>query len=195
MSEFVLLGEITGHYGVKGWVKVKSFTRPATQILEFSTWYVPWAPSRDWLKSMQTEFVLHPESLQKLELTQGKRQQRGLIAKLIGIDCREQSQGIQGRPIVMEKSQLAPAGPGEFYWSELIGMRVVNLEQIALGVVDHLLETGANDVLVVRNKVSSASDVGDGSDTVERLIPWSDQVISDIDRSAGLITVDWDAGF
>ena len=194
MPEFVLLGQVTGHFGVKGWVKVKSFTRPAVQILEFSAWYVPKitgnASGHDRRTRIQDETDLSLESVDRLVLSEGKQQRRGLIARFEQFDTREQNEVLIGKSVLVEKSAFAPAQAGEYYWSELIGLRVVNQQGVHLGRVDHLVETGANDVLVVED-----SSIHDKDSSIERLLPWTDQVIVNIDRTKKMISVDWDADF
>ena len=107
-----------------------------------------------------------------------------MVIKLEGCNDRNQAEALVGAKIAVYRNQLPQLeGPGHFYWADLKGLQVVNTAGVELGVVDYLLETGANDVLVVK---------GDQ----ERLIPylWK-QVVQDVDLSAKRILVDWDADF
>ncbi|HFD92374.1 MAG TPA: ribosome maturation factor RimM [Gammaproteobacteria bacterium] len=161
--EHVVVGRVSGIYGVKGWVKVFSYTEPRENILKYSPWMVcrggQWRP---------------------LALKMGRRQGSGIIAHLEGYDDRDQARALMGADIAVRRDQLADAGPGEYYWVDLIGLRVKTLQGEDLGRVDHLLETGANDVLVVRGKE-------------EILIPYvRDDVVTGIDLEAGVMTVDWE---
>lgn len=166
-ERFVTLGHVAGVYGVRGWLRIHSETSPRENIVNYSPWYLlcagrwtPWA-------------VEH-----------GKRHGKGMVIKLVGCDDRDVAGGLVGFEIGVKRCQLADElTSDEYYWTDLEGMRVVNKQGIDLGQVERLLETGANDVLVVR---------GDR----ERLIPFlREQVVLDVDMVAGKIEVDWDPEF
>ncbi len=166
-SDLINVGEVSGVFGVKGWIKVFSFTQPRENILNYSPWYLQ--------KGSETK---------QIKVIEGRRQGNLVVAALDGIDDRDQAAALSGWKILIEKRQLPPAEEGEYYWADLIGLRVENKQGIALGVVDHLLETGANDVLVVKE------------DKKERLIPFlQPQTIVSIDLDLGMIVVDWDPDF
>ena len=113
----------------------------------------------------------------------GRRHGKGLVAMLEGWENREAGRSLLGVQIAVDRSQLPALAPGEYYWADLIGLRVVNRNAVELGRVDSLMETGSNDVLVVR-------------DDRERLIPYvPGDVVLDIDLASGLIRVDWDPDF
>lgn len=160
----VVLGEVSAHYGVRGWVKVFSHTRPLENILDYTSW---------WLRVRG--------NWQKIELAEGRVHGKGIVVRFDNTNSREQAEAYLKAEIAVERDEL-PKGDG-YYWSDLIGLRVETLDGELLGKVDHLFETGANDVVVVR---------GDR----ERLIPWvRDQFIKDIDLDGGVIRVDWDPSF
>ncbi len=164
--EHVIVGRISGIFGVKGWVKVFSYTQPRENILNFSPWMLQ--QGGQW---------------QRINFTAGRRHGAGVIAHLEGYDDRDDARKLITADIAICRNQLVEAKPGEYYWVDLIGLKVMNLQEVELGVVDHLLETGANDVLVVQ---------GAG----EILIPYvRDDVVTDIDLKKGVITVDWDAAY
>ncbi len=161
------VGQVSGVFGVKGWVKVYSFTDPRENILQYSPWILQ--------KNSQ---------IQEVKLLGGRRQGSLVVAELQGINDRDLAAELMGADILIRKQQLPKASDGEYYWADLIGLEVRNQEGCKLGKVDHLLETGANDVLVVVD--------GD----VERLIPFLQQsTILKIDLDDGLIIVDWDPDF
>jgi 16S rRNA processing protein RimM len=165
-SNMVVIGKISGVFGVRGQVKVYSYTEPRENILKYDPWML--GSGDNW---------------KPYQVTSGKLQGKGLIAQLKGCDDRDQAQLLVGQEIVIEKSRLPETKAGEFYWSDLEGLRVVTTEQVELGKVSHLFETGSNDVLVVK---------GDR----EYLIPYiKDQVIKQIDLDTGQIVVDWDPEF
>lgn len=158
---------MSGVFGIKGWVKVFSFTDPRENILQYSPW-----------------FLRKNNQLREIKLVGGRRQGHLVVAELSGVADRDLAAELIGSEIFILKQQLPAAEDGEYYWADLIGLAVKNQEGIDFGTVDHLLETGANDVLVVRD--------GD----VERLIPFlQPQTIVKISLDEGLIVVDWDSDF
>ncbi len=162
----VILGRISGFYGVRGWVKVFSYTKPIANILNYSSWQ-----------------LCQHERWQTVSLCEGKIHGKGIIARLDSIHDRDEAARLLGADIAVEREQLPSTYNGEYYWADLIGLTVVNHEGVTLGQVDHLLETGANDVLVVKGER-------------ERLIPFlPEHVILDVDLVQHLLHVDWDADF
>lgn len=174
-SNLVTVGEIAGAFGIKGWVKVKSFTQPAANILNYSPW---------WLKTRH--------GVKAVEVDESQSRPQGVVAHIAGMDDRDEAAGFYGVEIAIERDQLPELDENEYYWHQLIGLVVVNhyqgREQI-LGRVDSMLETGANDVLVVKGDDSSIDDR-------ERLIPYlPGSVIGTIDIARGSIEVMWDPDF
>jgi 16S rRNA processing protein RimM len=164
-DDYVILGRISGVYGVQGWVKVYSETRVREDILGYERWLLRRAGG--W---------------QPLRLIDGRMQGATVIARLEGVNDRDAARALIGTEIAVQRRDLPPAQPGEYYWSDLEGLKVVNLDGVELGTVSHLFETGANDVLVV---------VGER----ERLIPFTRDAVKDVDLQARLLRVDWDADF
>lgn len=161
----VHFGRITGLFGIQGWVKVFSHARPRETIIDYSPWLVKTA-----------------EGLREMVVEDGRAQGKGVVVKLAGVDDRDQASQLIGADIEIKLSQLPPPSKGEYYWAQLVGLEVVTLAGQSLGKVDHLVETGANDVLVVRNGK-------------ERWLPATASVIRKVDLEAGVIRVDWDADF
>ena len=178
-SEKVILGRITGVYGVKGWLKVFSYTDPMESIIDYSPWYIR-AENRK--KS--------PWNRVKLEA--GKRHAKTVVIKLEQCNDRDQAMSYIGSEIAIDPEQLEElTGKDEYYWRDLIGLRVINQQDIELGVVKNLMETGANDVLVV---VSESE--GTDKEIKQRLIPWTmGNAIIAVDLDQGIIRVEWDADF
>lgn len=170
-SDYIVVGKISGLYGVRGWVRVFSHTQPRENILTYKTWYLQ--DGSEW-----TPF----------ELESGRLHSKGVVAKLVGYDDRDQAIKLQQKTIAIKREQLADLDDGEYYWHQLVGLKVSNLEAIEFGIVDSLLETGANDVMVVK-------EPGQGEEQ-ERLIPFiQGEVIKEIDLESGTMLVDWDADF
>lgn len=172
-NELLTLGQLTSVYGIQGWLKVYSYTDPMTGILNYPEW------------------ILEQGSSQRtVKLAQGRRQGKGLVVQLAGVDDRTSAEALKGAWVKVPKSALPQLPQGDFYWWQLEGLRVVTQTGVELGTVSHLLSAGAaNDVLVVR---SSHPD----DPQQERLLPWlMDQVIVQVDLDSGLIVVDWDPEF
>ena len=167
----VTLGRIVGLFGVQGWVKVHSYTRPPQAILEYDEWLV--GRQQDW---------------HRRQLREGRQQGRGIVAHLAGTGSREEAAALVGADIGVRLQQLPMLAQGEYYWAELEGLRVVNLEGVTLGVVSHLLETGANDVIVVVPDEESPPGATAGQ---ERLIPYVPGVVKQVDLDSGVLRVDW----
>ena len=162
----IVIGKINGVLGIRGQLKVFSYTQPRKNILN----YTPW-----WLGSDN-----HWETR---KLLSGQEHGKGLIVSLENCEVRDQALALVGKQIAIFRQQLPETAENEFYWSDLIGLTISTGTGVQLGVVDHLFETGSNDVLVVK---------GDR----QRLIPYIwEQVVRNIDLDNGIITVDWDPDF
>jgi 16S rRNA processing protein RimM len=145
---------------------VVSYTTPVDNLLDYLPWYL--ARDRHW---------------QPANVVEARRHGKGLVARLTGCDDRDAAALLKGLSIGIRREQLPEAGDNEYYWHDLVGLQVQTTQGMALGTVDHLLETGANDVLVVHGER-------------ERLIPFiQGQVVVSIDLDAGVIQVDWDPEF
>ena len=182
VSEKIVLGRITGVYGLKGWVKVFSYTDPMESIVDFSPWFI--RPETGDAKSRKSS------PWTKVTLKAGKRHAKTVIAKLEHCNDCDEAQAYIGSEIAIEQSQFeALRDNNDYYWRDLIGLRVINQQSIELGIVTKLMETGANDVLVVTSEEAEAG-------SRERLIPWTLQrAIIAVDLEQGVIEVDWDPDF
>lgn len=168
MSEpdVINVGKISGVFGVKGWVKVFSFTDPRENILIYSPWMLK--------KGDETKTV---------NVVDGQLQGKTIVAQLAGVNDRDQAASLMGWDVFITQDQLPAAAKGEYYWSDLIGLKVETVDGVQLGIVDSLLETGANDVVIVQGER-------------ERVIPFlQGKTIIDIDLNAGRMIVDWDPEF
>jgi len=164
--KLVTLGRISGVYGVRGWVKVHSYTEPRANIVGFDVWTVR---QRDGERMVEVE--------------DGREQGANVVAKLRGVDDRDEARELIGAEVVVERSALPKCEPGEYYWADLEGLAVVTPTGEALGTVDHLLATGEHDVLVLAGRP-------------ERMIPFvRGAVIRSVDLEAGVIVADWSPEF
>lgn len=159
----VILGQVSGLYGVRGWVKVYSYTEPRDAILNYRAWQLQ--IDGDW---------------QSVNLEEGRKQGKTIVARLQAVTERDVAAGLVGADIGVNREDLPETNPDEYYWNDLVGMEVVNSDNRCIGKVSHLLATGANDVLVVKGEE-------------EILLPFvTGDVIEDVDLAAGTIRVNWE---
>ncbi|MEC8633244.1 MAG: ribosome maturation factor RimM [Pseudomonadota bacterium] len=172
-SHLISIATIVGVYGIKGWVKVRINLEDPASLTSLSP------------KQLTDSCG---KRIRLVDVTAVRSQGKGFIAKFSGVDDRNAAESLRGYSIEIPESSLPRLNDGEFYWRDLIGCRVelsVDDESLFLGCVDHLIETGANDVLVVRPTKESIDDR-------ERLIPWlEDDVIMEVDIEAQRISVRW----
>ncbi len=159
------MGRVTVPFGVKGWIKIYALTAQPGNLRDYPVWWL--ARDGDWREMRVAAAKIHGNTL---------------VAHLEGIDDREAAAALKGFEIAVPREQLPGAAAGEFYWADLIGLKVVNGEQHEFGRVARIMQTGANDVLVV---------VGDKDHERETLIPFIASAIKRVDLTAGVISVDW----
>lgn len=184
LEEPVLLGQINGVFGVRGWLKVFSDTEPRENIVQYKSWLICRQNARG-----KTDWV-------EVRLLEGKRHGKNVIVRLDGVDTREQAADLVGYQVAVQKDQLPKLPEGEYYWSDLIGLEVSNTEGRVLGTVKRLFETGANDVLVVESRPQDSAAATTAAATTgvaaEILIPWVlDHFVLEVDRVERRILVDW----
>jgi len=159
------MGRILAPYGVRGWIKVKPQTEAIDGLLSYRGWWIG-----------------RGDAWQACRLVEGRVHGAGLIVHLEGFDDREKATAITGWRIAVPRAALPQAGEGEYYWCDLVGMTVVNLQREVLGRVEEIFATGANDVLVV---------CGDR----ERLIPFVESVVKRVEREKARLVVDWGSDY
>ncbi len=159
----IVVGKLGASYGVCGWLRVQSYTQEPEAVFA----YLPWRLGR-------AEVDVEP--------AEWRRAGTQFVVKLTGVDSPEAARDWSGLEISVSAAQLPGLAIGEYYWSQLQGMRVMNTSGVDLGSVQSLIETGANDVMVV---------VGER----ERLIPYIDSVVHTVNMPDRTIEVDWDADY
>jgi 16S rRNA processing protein RimM len=171
IGELLVVGKITSCYGIKGWLKVQSYTEPPENFLEFGPW------------QLKRRGVYEP-----VEFDQGKRHGRGLVVHIPGVDDRNLAESYKGLEVVVPGNVLPQLEDGDYYWRDLEGLQVWcqdGEERVLLGTVDYLIETGANDVLVVKACKGSIDDL-------ERLIPYlPGDTVTRVDLEEAVIEVAW----
>lgn len=166
-EKLVVMGRVSAPFGVKGWIKVQPFTATIDSLAAYNRWWL--GCDGDW---------------QEHVVERAQAQGRTLVAKLEACDDRNLAVMFKGRQVAVPKETLPQAAANEFYWADLVGLRVINDDARDFGNVTRILETGANDVLVVQ---------GDGGQ--ERLIPFIADAIRTVDLAAGVIRVKWGADY
>lgn len=159
------MGRIAAPFGVKGWVKLRPDTAAAENLLAYKTWWI--GNASDW---------------REVAVAEAKVQDRTLVARLEGCDDRDAAAALRGKLVAVPRGALPRANDGEYYWVDLIGLVVVNGEARDFGRITGILQTGANDVLVVAGER-------------ERLIPFTAQVVRDVDLASGVLRVEWGADY
>lgn len=161
-GKLLTLGHISGVHGLKGWVKVFSHTEPREAILDYQPWRLG-------------------DQDREVRVTRGQRHGKTVIAVLPGVETPEAARALVGQEIRVPRDALPDNEQGSWYWADLLGLEVSNLDGERLGTVRQMIETGAHDVMVL-----------DGDR--ERLVPFvPEQIVRDVDLQEGTIRVDWHA--
>ena len=183
-ADTIELGKVVGVWGVKGWLKVFSYTRNREDIGQYAEWLLMPVNARPLSSDCQSYAVKNC-----------RVQGQSVVAQLEGVDDRDAAQALIGQKVFITTKQLPALPAGEYYWFELIGLDVVNAEGEALGVVTNMMETGANDVFVIKQEVEPELEQQASLQPIERLIPHIDEVVLEVDLEKNLLRVDWGADF
>ena len=164
-----VMGRVIAPFGVKGWLKLQSFSASPENLLRFPTWWIE-----------------NESGWRECKVEDAKVQGGTVVAKLEGCEDRDEAARYRGLEVAVLRESLPAAESNEFYWADLIGLAVVNEADENLGSVTRVFETGANDVLVVKGQDANAS---------ERLIPFIEDVVRKVDIAGGVIRVDWGSDY
>ena len=165
LDNLVVMGRIAVPYGIKGWMKIQPYSEAIDTLADYAQWYV--GRGDVWQIYTVVEIKTHVKLL---------------VAQLAGVEGRDQALALKGCEIAVARDSLPAAPENEYYWSDLIGLPVVNLNGAAFGVIEQILEAGAHDVLVVRGER-------------EHLIPFVGQIVRDVDLLARMVRVDWELDY
>lgn len=165
-EKLVTLGRICGAYGIKGWVKIRSYTERRDDIARFKDWIVE-------KRGVQ----------QRIAVESSRPHGRDVVAKLEGIDDRDAARDLADAEVMVERAALPACAPGECYWADLEGLSVRTVAGEELGTIDHLLATPAHDMLVLAGPKA-------------RLIPFvAGTIVRRVDLDAGVVVVEWDRSY
>jgi 16S rRNA processing protein RimM len=171
-QEITVLGKVATAFGIKGWIKVYSFTDPVSNILDYPIW----------LLNINGEW-------RKFEVEAGQTQSKGIVAKLQGIADRDAALALSQTEIAVYTSQLPEPDDDEFYWFQLEGLKVVNTQGQLLGKVKELFDSGGG------NQVMKLTNCEGSIDQLQRLIPYVDTIVLDVDLETKVIQVEWEADY
>ncbi|MEO6421353.1 MAG: ribosome maturation factor RimM [Candidatus Nitrotoga sp.] len=165
----IVMGRVAGAQGILGWVKIKTYTESVASLASYPNWWL--GEQHPWREITVEAFAIHS---------------KGLVAKFPDCNDRTAAEKYTGLLVAVPRSSLPQQPEGEYYWSDLIGLTVINLAGECLGVVDNLMDTGANQVLCVNEGLSK-------NGREELLIPFIASAIKQVDLAKKVIHVDWAA--
>jgi 16S rRNA processing protein RimM len=164
-EKLVTVAQVGAVNGIRGELRLNIFSEDPASLVKYQTWYINFG--KGWQKAQPLSF---------------RKVGSGLLIKFSDCDDRDLARRYTNALLAVSRDELPEPEAGEHYWADLEGMRVITTGNVELGVVDHLFETGANDVMVVKGER-------------ERLLPYIEQVIIKVDQQQRQITVDWDPDF
>ena len=176
-EDAVELGRLAGPWGVKGWTKVVPYSKDAEVLQKAKQWFLR-VPEGRYAKGFEAF-----SGTVSVDVIQCKPHSDGLVALLDGLTDRDRVAALKNASVWVSRQAFPKAAKDEYYWVDLMGLKVVNREGVDLGVVTDLIATGPSSVLVITQ--------GEGDAAVERLIPFVPVYVDDVDLSAQVITVDW----
>jgi len=179
-GDLVLVGYVSGAFGIQGWVRVRPYSSDADALLHAKTW---------WLSAPDGA-----GELRDVEMMQAKTHGEDVVARLVGVADRGAAEALQGLAVQIRRSHFPPLADNEFYWIDLIGLAVVNLREEPLGTVSGLIDNGAHPILrvAVPQELQAASEK---KAPQELLIPFVEQFVRTVDQAAKKITVDWELDY
>ncbi|MDR1349352.1 MAG: ribosome maturation factor RimM [Zoogloeaceae bacterium] len=167
-SKLLILGRVRAAYGVKGWVKAQTFGDDAASWRKISVWRLAATENGPW---------------RQREAEECKAQGKDLLIRFADVTDRAGAESLQGCWLAAPRDALPPTDANEFYWDDLIGLKVLNNAGASLGQVAGCIASSAHTVLRV---------LDDDGET-ERLLPFVGAVVHEVDLAAGRMRVDWEA--
>lgn len=177
-DDLVPVGHISGAFGIQGWVRVQPYSSDADALLHAKTW---------WLGASDAS-----GGLRDVEMLHSKPHGTEVVAMLMGIADRNAAEALRGVSVRIRRSHFPPPADNEFYWVDLIGLAVVNLQGEPLGVVGDLMDNGAHPILRV---TAPQDEAAEKTGSRELLIPFVDRFVHTVDQTDKKITVDWERDY
>jgi 16S rRNA processing protein RimM len=171
-SDLILVGYVSGAYGLKGWVKIRPYSQEADALVGARTWWLDKPEMRD------------------VQVLQSRLHVDEVVAQLMGVADRDAAEALKGATVQIRRSHFPALDNNEFYWVDLIGLSVENLHGEALGKVSELMDNGAHPIMVVQSE-----DVGADGKPRQWLIPFVEQFVPTVDVAARRIVVDWEKDY
>lgn len=172
-DDLVLVGYISGAYGLNGWVRVRPYSADADALLNAKTWWLDKPGFRD------------------VAMMQSKIHSGDVVAQLMGVAGRDAAEALKGATVQIPRGHFPALSDGEFYWVDLIGLEVENLQGEHLGQVSDMMDNGAHPILRVAVSQATETSADAKATPQELLIPFVAQFVITVDRTAKKITVDW----
>lgn len=168
-TDYTIIGRVGSPYGIKGWLHIESFTQIADNILQHRKWQLQANPyTKSQLKAAR-----------EIQVIQIKAQQKHFVAQLEGINDRDQAKMLGNSMIAIPTSKLPELTENEYYWHQLIGLTVHTTSGLMLGIIQDLLNTGANDIIIIEG-------------AQRHLLPYIDNVVKQVDLKQKTMMVDWE---
>ena len=171
-DDLVLVAYVSGAYGLAGWIRLRPYSAEASALLHAKTWW------------------MDKPALQDVSVMEVRTQGEDVVARIMGVADRVSAENLRGATVQIRRSHFPPLDDNEFYWVDLIGHAVENLQGVSLGLVVGLMDNGAHPILKVADLPGS-----DQKKPEELLIPFVDRFVSSVDQTAKKITVDWDRDY
>tara|TARA_R110001599_G_scaffold171353_1_gene362081 strand:+ start:66094 stop:66666 length:573 start_codon:yes stop_codon:yes gene_type:complete len=173
-DDLIMVGHITGAYGLNGWVKIKPYSTEADALLHAKTWW------------------LDKPALRDVVMMQVKMHSDDIVAQLMGVADRNAAEALKGATVQISRRHFPALSDDEFYWIDLIGLDVETTQGVLLGQVSDMMDNGAHPIL----RVAVSAAAADGSKAgQELLIPFVEQFVLTVDKAARKITVDWELSY
>lgn len=179
-EDLIAVGYVSGAYGIAGWVRIQPYSDDADALLNVRKWWLGKPESPD---------------LRDIDMLQAKSHGGDVVAQLMGVADRNASEALKGYEVRIARSHFPVLSGNEFYWIDLIGLPVENLQGEQLGVVADLMDNGAHPILRVIKPAAESAHDGETSKAPETLIPFVDHFVKTVDQTAKKITVDWGQDF
>lgn len=181
-DDWIAVGKIMSPWGIKGWFKVQAYSEHADALFHCDTWQLRKSAG---LRARNAEAV-------SIDIEQIKDHAKGIVAKAYDVSDRNAAEAWKNWEVYLPRSAFPETEDNEYYWVDLMGLSVVNRQGESLGVVDHLIETGAHDVLVLRSEhTENAKADATVKDDEACMIPFVDAYVDQVDKENRTITVDW----